>query len=189
MNRRKSIKNILAVGFVGTSIFSGCKWIGYSKERIDSLYLYKDLIAELAETIIPATDTPGAKDAKVEDFIIKTILESENSKTQKRFLSGLIDLQNYSKKRYGILFQYCSLDNKNAILNYYENKVFASRFLRKIERELLGFPFFYKLKNLTIIGFCTSQVGATQALAYDYIPISYHACVPLSKEQKSWATH
>ena len=188
MNRRASIKSILAAGFLGTSIYSGCRWSAtHSQIELKSLYLHKDLIAELAETIIPATDTPGAKDAKVEDFIIKMILE-ETSKTQNRFLLGLRDLQDYSKKRYGKTFQNCSLLDKMTILEYYENKDFKSEILKKIEEKLFGESFFSKFKHLTIIGFCTSKIGATEALAYDYIPVNYQACIPLIKGQKSWAT-
>lgn len=189
MNRRASIKSILTIGLIGT-IYSGCDWFGKkSPVKTESLIFYKELIAELAETIIPATDTPGAKDAKVEDFIIKMILENEGSKTQKRFLSGLRNLQDYSKSRYGGTFQSCSLDNRISILEHYENKEFKYRIVKRIENELFGFPFFYKLKSLTVVGFCTSEIGATQALAYDYIPVYYQACIPLLKGQKSWATH
>lgn len=190
MNRRTSIKSILVAGFGGAFIYSGCRSIsGNSEIEPESLYIHKELIAELAEIIIPATDTPGAKDAKVEDFIIKIILECENSKTQNRFLSGLKDLQEYSKRRYNKKFQNCSLTDKVTILEYYENKTFKSRVLRKIENKLFGESFFYKLKSLTIIGFCTSKIGATEALAYDFIPINYQACIPLVKGQKSWATN
>lgn len=189
MNRRESIKSILAASFLVTPIYSGCRRSAtHSQIELESLYLQKGLIAELAETIIPATDTPGAKDAKVEDFIIKMILEDEPSKTQNRFLSGLRDLQSYSKKRYGKPFQNCSSLDKITILDYYENKDFKSEILKKIEEKLFGESFFSTLKHLTVIGFCTSKIGATEALAYDYIPINYQACIPLLKGQKSWAT-
>lgn len=181
---------MLTVGLLGTSIYSGCGWIGnYSPIKPEFLISYKELIAELAETIIPTTDTPGAKEAKVENFIIKMILENEDFRTQNSFLLGLRNLQSYSKKRYGKIFQNCSLDDKISILNHYENKTFKNQVLKKIEMRVLGVPFFYKLKSLTVVGFCTSEVGATQALAYDYIPVHYQACIPLLKGQKSWATH
>jgi hypothetical protein len=189
MNRRTSIKNILILGLFGTSI-SNCKWIVNSNStRIESIYLHKELIAELAETIIPATNTPGAKDAKVEDFIIKFILEYADSRTQNKFLSGLEKLQEYSKNRYNKVFQACSLSDKISILEHYENKGFRSRILNKIEIKLFGESFFHKLKSLTTIGFCTSKIGATEALAYDPVPINYIACIPLVQGQKSWATN
>lgn len=190
MNRRISIKSILIAGLGGGFFYSGCRSVFDNSEiDLESLFRHKELIAELAETIIPATATPGAKDAKVEDFIIKMILECEEPKTQNKFLSGLRDLQSYSKENYGNTFQNCTLSDRIAILKYYENKTFGHGIFNKIETKLFGESFFYKLKSLTIIGFCTSEVGATKALAYDPIPINYIACIPLVKGQKSWATN
>lgn len=190
MDRRTSIKSILAASFFVTSFYSGCKWIGNNQEQIESLHLYKDLIAELAETIIPATDSPGAKDAKVEEFIIEMIVEHESKKTKKRFLKGLRNLQEYSKNNYNSNFQSCSFTDKVNILGYYEKKGISDfKILAKIENRIFGDSFFHTLKNLTVRGFCTSKIGATEALAYDYVPISYDACVPLKEGQKSWATN
>lgn len=189
MNRRTVIKGVLAASFFGSSVYSSCKWISNPKDPIDSLYLYKDLIAELAETIIPATDTPGAKEAKVEDFIINTYIEHENPKARNKFLKGLEELQAYSQSKYNVSFQNCSLSDKIKILEYYEKKDLSIfKTLQKIESRLFGNSFIHEFKNLVVIGFCTSKVGATQALAYDYIPVNYQACIPLLKGQKSWAT-
>ncbi len=188
MNRRVSIKSIFALGVLGTSIYTGCGWLTNDKFESESLYFYKNLIAELAETIIPATDSPGAKDAHVDDYIIKMLIHHEDQKTQNRFLTGLRDLQDYSINKYHKSFQSCSTSDRIKILEYYENRDLNYEILERIENKLLGERFIYKLKSLTVIGFCTSKVGATKALAYDFIPIDYQACVPLKKGQKSWAT-
>lgn len=188
MNRRTFTKSILATSFFGTSIYSGCSRVGNGDQR-ELLYSYKELIAELAETIIPASDTPGAKDAQVEDFIIKVLLEFEDIQTQNKFLLGLRDLQDYSKMNYGKIFQECSSSEKFNILKYYENKGFSSPILKRISETLFGESFFYRLKILSVIGFCTSKIGATEALVYDFLPINYQACIKLKKGQKSWATN
>ena len=189
MNRKIAIKNILALGFFGVSIYSSCRWTSNNLQiREEFFYSYKELIAELADTIIPITDTPGASDTNVVDFILKIIIQSEDVKTQRRFLLGLRNLQEYSKKRYGSVFQNCILSERICVLEHYENKEFKSRILKKVETEFFGEPFISTLKNLTVIGFCTSEVGATRALVYDFIPVNYQSCVPLSRGQKSWAT-
>ncbi|MGY0037942.1 gluconate 2-dehydrogenase subunit 3 family protein [Pedobacter sp. NJ-S-72] len=54
--------------------------------------------------------------------------------------------------------------------------------------KFLGIPFFIILKQLTVEGYCTSQTGATKGLAYDYIPRTFASCIPLTKNQRSWAT-
>lgn len=189
MNRRTAIKRFLATSLFGISVYSGCSRLGSTSEQNESLYFYKGLIADLAETIIPTTDSPGAKDAKVEDFIIRVLIDFEDTNTRNRFLSGLRNLEEYAKKNFNKDFQSCSLSDKHSILGHYEKKDFKFSILNKIEERLFGESFFSKLKHLTVVGFCTSELGATQALSYDYIPVNYQACIPLLKGQKSWATH
>ena len=77
MNRKTAIKNIL--GFVILGGVSGGIYEFFKHGNpipLKLLHKKKFLIAELAEVIIPRTDTPGAKDAKVEDYIIKMITEN-----------------------------------------------------------------------------------------------------------------
>ncbi len=150
---------------------------------------HKALIAELAEVIIPATETPGAKDAKVEDFIIKYILNCEDSKEQYTFLAGLHEVRNFTMERYKCSFQECNLADRIVIMQHFEHKEISKyKFVNKVKRKVFGRPFYSQLKELTVIGYCTSEVGATKGLAYDFIPVVYEPCVPLLKSQKSWAT-
>lgn len=189
MNRRTSLITIFGLGVLGTSTFSIFKWVNNPVE-LESIYSQKSLIAELAETIIPSTDTPGAKDAKVEEFIIKIIVECTDQKSQSEFLAGLKDIQNYSIRYHGDIFQKCNLKDRIKIMKHFENRSFTfGRIINKIKNKLLGESFFSQLKRLTIIGFCTSELGATQTLIYDYIPVNYEACIPLTRGQNSWATN
>ncbi len=56
----------------------------------------KALLTELAETIIPATDTPGAKEAGAVDFMMPMLNECTDTKTLNRFIKGLQDLEAYT---------------------------------------------------------------------------------------------
>jgi hypothetical protein len=49
-------------------------------------------------------------------------------------------------------------------------------------------PFVKTLKELVVLGYATSKIGATQALAYDHVPGRYRGCVPLTAGQRTWAT-
>ncbi|MFZ5999973.1 MAG: gluconate 2-dehydrogenase subunit 3 family protein, partial [Bacteroidota bacterium] len=49
-------------------------------------------------------------------------------------------------------------------------------------------PFILMTKELTVSGFFTSEVGATQVLQYAPVPGAYHGCVPLAEVGKTWAT-
>lgn len=190
MNRRTSIKKITYLGVLGATSFSFYKWIEHKPEiSIGEIDRYKSLIAELAETIIPRTDTPGAKDAKVEDFIILMVKDCDDEKIQRNFLRGLLDLKVYAKEKYNSDFVDCSGLDKIEILNHFKNSHMSSNALiNKARNKLFGISFYNHLHALTVQGFCTSELGATQVLAYDYIPGNYEGCVPFESHQKAWAT-
>lgn len=190
MNRRTSIKSILGLSFIGVSSFSVYKWIN-CHHTIDpnSFLSRKKLLAELAETIIPSTDTPGAKEAKVENYIINVLLNCTERVPQNVFLNGLVELESYTKREFNSSFFSCGINDRNKILRYFEQKdIYKQPLLNRISNKILGKSFFSQLKSLTIDGYCQSQLGATKGLAYDYIPGNYEACISLTPNQKSWAT-
>lgn len=190
MNRRTLIKGFAVFSSLGISSFSLYKWFSLSATPDHrSLHEMQGLIAELAEVILPRTDTPGAKDAMVEHFIVDMIASCTDIKTQNNFIYGLNELKAYTLNTYNTSFSECTIGEKIAILKHFEKKsVYHYNILNKIDRKLLGQPFFVKLKELTIEGYCISQVGATKGLEYDYIPHNFLACIPLTKNQRSWAT-
>ncbi|MFA4870511.1 MAG: gluconate 2-dehydrogenase subunit 3 family protein [Pedobacter sp.] len=190
MDRRTTLKGILTFGFLGISSFSAYKWFFFHRS-VDptSIISYKDLIAELAETIIPLTDTPGAKAAKVENYILNVMLNCTQTLEQNIFLNGLKNVEEFALNRFNKTYSECVLTERYQILEYFEAKsVYSYQIINKINKRLFGQSFFTQLKNLTVEGYCNSQVGATQGLAYDYIPGSFQSCIPLKPNQKSWAT-
>lgn len=190
MNRRTTLKGILAIGVLGVSSFSTFKWFNYHR-YVDpkSIISYKTLIAELAETIIPLTDTPGAKATKAEDYIINVILNCTDLVDQNIFLNGLKSLEEYAVNKFDKSYLNCALNEQYQILEHFEAKSnYSYQIINKINKKVFGEPFFTKLKRLTVEGYCNSEIGATQGLAYDYIPGNYESCIPLQSNQKSWAT-
>jgi hypothetical protein len=190
MNRRTAIKGTLVVLVGCASADSLYKWFSLNSTP-DLAYMEKRkaLIAEIAETIIPRTNTPGAKDAKVEDFIVKMIKYCSDKKTQNKFIHGLADLESYSSKEYNHNFIQCTKSQRIQILQHFEEEgSYSIPILNKVNSKFMGMSFFNKMKLLTAQGYCTSEVGATKGLAYDYIPGQYQACIPIAKNQLSWAT-
>lgn len=190
MNRRTLIKNILLLGAFGVTSASLFKWFQTTKQPVpDSLDNYELTISELAETIIPRTDTPGAKDVRVEIYIINILENCTDIKTRNNFLKGLESLESYVFDQYNRKLSQCTMAEKIEVLIHFEKKSsYSYHILNKINAKLFGTPFFIKLRELTVEGYCTSKTGATKGLAYDYIPGNYEACVPLYKHQRSWAT-
>ena len=190
MNRRKAIRDILLVAGFTAVAGGGYEWRHINgKPAIADLDKYMELLSELAETIIPATNTPGAKDAKVGEFIYKMVVDCADVRAQNKFLYGLHDLEEYCHNKYGLSFIKCTVPQREETLLYFEKK--GKRhggIIGKVQHKFMGDPFFETLKNYSVIGYATSLPGATQGFAYDLIPGSYDANVPLKPGQRSWAT-
>jgi hypothetical protein len=190
VNRRTYLKNALMVGGLGLTSFSVFKWFDINTPvSADKLWAKQNLIAALAEVIIPATDTPGAKEALVHQYIISVILNCNNFRQQNIFMNGLEDLEKDTADTYNKDFLNCTLAEKEAVMRHFsEHADYSFRILNKVHDKLWGETFYTKLYHLTVEGYCLSKPGATQGLAYDYIPGHYEACIPLKPNQKSWAT-
>jgi hypothetical protein len=191
MNRRKAIFRISLTGAGIVTIAGGYKWYAITK-RPDLAFAEqnRELIAALAETIIPATDTPGARDVGVQDFIVKMIKDCTDRKEQNRFISGLKDIQDFCGDKYGRAYQHCRIEEQEIALLHFEKRGQALKGIAgKIEHRYMGRSFFSILKDYTVEGYCTSQLGATKGLAYLYIPGSFQGCIPLQPGQKAWATN
>lgn len=157
------------------------------------------LVAELADVIIPTTSTPGAKAAKVNEIIDVVLKDCYKKPDQQRFIDGLTQTQKLSQDSYGKAFT--QLDNAQKIdivkkLEADAKQIRADQ-ARKVEgqqdvqipveKRINVIPFFTMLKDLTLMGYFTSEIGATQALEYVAIPGRFEGCTTLKPGQKAWA--
>jgi hypothetical protein len=190
MNRRKAIFSIFLVGSGAAAAYSGYKWYRMNHTPdIAFLDNNKALIADLAETIIPATTTPGAKAAKVHEFIIVMIKDCSDRKTQNSFIDGLKDVVDYTSSNYNKAFTQLTTQQQQEVIKYFQQKgKNYTGILGKVKNKFLSKSFFTILKEYTAIGYCTSKPGATQGLAYDFIPGKYVASFKMIAGQKAWAT-
>lgn len=190
MNRRKAIGGLLLLVGAGTAAVSGVKFYQLRKTPdLSKLTKYQPLIAALAETIIPETDTPGARAAHADSFIIEMITECTPVREQNRFIEGLEDVTAYALQQYHRPFEKCTDAEQQAIAGYFEKRDRPFKGLAgKVSRRLLGDSFFVIMKKNTVKGYCNSMAGATRGLAYDYVPGAYTCCLTLQPGQKSWAT-
>ena len=137
------------------------------------------LVAEIAELIIPATDTPGAKAARVNEFIDLMLADCYAENDRQSFTNGLERLEKESLAHYRKPFLKITSEKQIALLKKEA----------QIERQPSGpLPFFRTMKELTLIGYFTSEAGATQALEYVPVPGRYEGCVPYQEGQRAWAT-
>ena len=190
MNRRDALSRVaLLLGgtVIGGELFlSGCtsadKKIGQSVDFTADDLAYLD---EIAETIIPATDTPGAKDAKVGQFMGVMVKDCYKPNEQKVFLEGMNKLNEASKKKFnGNGFMKITPEQRKELLNELdkEQKAYA-----KDKKKDADPHYFTLMKQLTLLGYFTSEPGATKALRYVPVPGRFEACMPYKKGDKAWA--
>jgi len=148
---------------------------------------HRQLLSEIAEIIIPATSTPGAKAAKVPEFILLMLADCYSYKQQEAFFSGLAGFAETAKEQYGKGFLNCSPQEQEALVVMEENKTINLLKEQTPTNEAALLPFFSILKELTLVGYFTSEIGATQALKYVAVPGEFHGSVPLQPGQKAWA--
>lgn len=171
------------------------------------------LITEVADIIIPTTSSPGAKAAGIGPFIALMVKDCYPEDAQKAFIKGLEDLEKQSKDTFKKSFLEISVAQRQELLNKVrettiatskaENeklqKEYADLNQKKSEKENPGNSmtpkdrpkttpqFFAIIRDLTLLGYFTSEDGATKAYAYVEIPGRYDGCVDLKPGQKVWA--
>lgn len=189
MNRRKAIGAILGLTGIGVASFVGVKYFfGNSKANRGQLQNYSNLISELVDTIIPPSETPGAKESMVQVYIIDYMESCASNKEYNNFFNGLNELEETCLNDYGNYFEACTNQQKIEVLEGLDKHSNADNILSKIDDKLRGRSFFKILKTLTIEGYCTSELGATTHLAYAPVPAVYNAITTIKTNQKAWAT-
>ncbi len=134
-----------------------------------------ETVATIAEMIIPETDTPGARAARVHEFIDLLLAEWFNDEDRARFLAGLADVDTRSRDLFGVDFVTATEPQRGAILSGLDAEATAlQRAKPKPQRH-----FFRQMKSLTLYGYYTSEIGAAET-HYEVIPGSFDGCVPLS---------
>ncbi|MFI5157098.1 MAG: gluconate 2-dehydrogenase subunit 3 family protein [Chitinophagales bacterium] len=191
MNRREALSSVaLLLGgtIVGAEAFlSGCT---NSEKNIGAagLNFSPDDISfldEVGETIIPTTSSPGAKAAKIGDFMKTIVNDCYEPKDQTIFVDGMKKLDEASKKKNGKSYLESNPEQRHNLLVDLdkEQKDYMSK--KKPEEPS---HYFRMMKELTLWGYFTSEIGATKALRYIAVPGRYEGCIPYKKGDKAWAT-
>lgn len=175
MKRREALKRSAFLAGCGLSagtisaIISGCDTTPkpYADSNLGNDYVA--LLGEITETIIPETDTPGAKTAGVHLYIDSSV-EHFTEDEEKMFKEAL-DL---IKEGNGTPFMKMSSEEREA-------------FLLSIAEQEGDMNPFQVLKEMTLYAFFTSEAGATEVLAFDPIPGAYRPCIDLNEVGKAWA--
>lgn len=136
------------------------------------------LVSAVAETIIPTTDTPGAIEAGVPHFIHLMLARWYKKRERDHLLAGLRKIEEKSLNTHGASFSTLSNADKTDLLLSFDTEAFGEG-----ERG----HFFRQIKELTLVGYYTSEIGATQELRYESVPGPYEGCIPFSTVGRTWA--
>jgi gluconate 2-dehydrogenase gamma chain len=137
----------------------------------------REAVAALSEAIIPETDTPGAVEAGVVDFIEVIAAEWMRSDERERLMRGLSDVDEHTEALTGVRFSYAGEAMQTAILTELEAE---GRALMKADDEVPT-PFFQHFRSLVLSGYYTSEIGMEQELLWQEIPGRFDGCADLSE--------
>lgn len=182
--RRTAIKQM--AGLLGLSLsahsLSALAEAGAGSVQRASKFLNAEqlqMTGEIAELIIPATDTPGALAVDVHGFIDHFMVECMTKAEQQTFLDGLKKIDLVAEEKYHKTFLACTHKQHLELLTELDK---GTGDFNSADKQ-----FFILFKSLTLFGYYTSEVGASQELAYLAIPGGYKGNFPFAKIGKAWS--
>ena len=139
-----------------------------------------DLLIALVDTILPATDIPGAKDLEVHLFVQKMITDCYEPEVQESLKKGLKMVEEMAQQSYGTPFGTCNTMQKEEILMKLENPLNTeispeTQSAENVQQQ--EYEFYDLVKKLTIRGFMTSEYVMTNHTDYNMMPGHFHGCV------------
>lgn len=140
---------------------------------------------EVGETILPTTaSSPGAKAAQIGEFMRIIVTDCYEENDQKIFMEGVAKINEKSEQDFGKNFLDLSGEDKLALLNGINEEMNQ---YNETKKESDPNHYFSLIKQLTLWGYFTSEVGSTKALNYLPLPGKYEGCIPYQKGDKLWA--
>ncbi|GEO05448.1 hypothetical protein AAE02nite_31120 [Adhaeribacter aerolatus] len=170
MKRRAALKGIsMAVaGLVALPAWAS-GWNPASLGKVSAVPLPEEaLLAELVETIIPETDTPGAKSLQVHRFVLRMIQDCYGEVAQSNLQQGLVAVDEVAKGAFDKSFVNLNVTQRVAVLTHLQ---------KSDDPSTKGF--ISLVKNLTIQGYLNSEYVLLNMMDYKMAPGFYHGCVPL----------
>lgn len=143
------------------------------------------LLDEIGDTIIPATDVPGAKAVQIGAFITMMVRDCYEEAEQTAVRQGLRELAETYRLKHGRGFVGAPAVERTTFLNQLDQ---VQRDYTAKKQKADPAHYFRILKELTILGYFTSEIGATKALRFIEVPGSYNGSAPYRKGEHAWAT-
>ena len=175
ITRREALRQCLILT-VGAAIIPSCVQekskpaIVLKNLKIDSDQ--EKLITELAETIIPVTDTPRAKDTFTHLFVLRMLDDMFSKDEQQQFVKGMKDFDKMAEKKFDKSFVECNTTQRDELVGITLND-------KQLPEDVSAFMKI--MKRLTVQGYMTSKYYLTNVRVYKLVPGKYYGCIPVTK--------
>jgi hypothetical protein len=190
VTRREALRRVGAL-LGGSALIGQAAWLtgcaagqGSTRNLFSAMEIV--LLDEIADTILPDTKTPGAKAAGVGPFIARMVEDTYDTREQAVFRDGLRALERESRMQNGGGFIASSPAQRLSLLERLDLE--AIEYMRRpsgAERP----HYFRMIKELTLLGYFTSEIGYTQAMRYTETPGRFDPCIPYTAGDRAWAPH
>lgn len=211
MDRRELLKLIAVVtggAVVGGELFlTGCKTGAKADAGFTAAHI--NLLDEVGETIIPATQIPGAKATRIGEFMKVMVTDCYTQAEQDAFMKGISALEEACEKAKGKSFLECTPEQRHDFLVTLEKEAKAynkerdetnksrkeaqdrenEKLAWKDQKEFTWNPphYYTMMKQLTLHGYFTSEIGMKQALRHLPVPGKYDGAYPYKKGDRAFA--
>jgi hypothetical protein len=203
VNRREAIRRVSAllggVALVGGSALwtTGCTpkdgtpmaEAGKSSGGSTGSFTSADVafLDEIADTILPTTaKSPGAKAAATGAFMAVMVTDCYEPKDQEIFRGGMKAIEDECTKAHGHGFMAAKPEERLSVLSAMDA---AQHAFMKTKKPEDATPAFRMIKELSLLGFFTSEIGYTKAMRYVETPGRFDPCVPMAAGETNWADH
>lgn len=178
VNRRTALKQVLVVS-AGLALLPSClrkpSPASISLKNIAVDAEGESMLAALADTLIPTTSTPGAKDVKAHLFALTMVDDCFKKEDQQKFITGMKAFSDLCEKKNGHSFAKSSPAEREA-------------FLKELEAADGGkdaaAEFYHTAKRLTIYGYTNSEFYLTKVQVYELVPARFYGSAPVKQTSK-----
>jgi len=202
IDRREAIRRVSAllggIALVSeTALLEACGGDRTAGRAAGASFSAEDVafLDEVADTILPETSTPGAKAAQVGAFMALMVSDTYQDGDQQVFKNGMQQLDTACRQMHKTAFMAATPAQRLALLEQIdrEQKAYmddrAAKQTADAAAPATPAHYFRMMKELTLLGYFTSEIGCTKALRYLETPARFDPCAPYKPGETAWAQH
>jgi hypothetical protein len=186
MSRREAVWRLAVLmggAMVGSEVFLSGQPIPDKKMPAPFTDADRALLDKVGDTVVPATDIPGAAAVNIGAFMISIVNECYSERQHAVFSEGLIKINEAATAKYGAAFGDCTPAQRTELASALDAEQQAYN-AKKTKDEPAHY--FRMMKELSVVGFFSSEIGCTQAVRYIEVPGAYHGDIAYKKGDRAW---